>query len=53
MTQKAAEFDLFQFGLYVQDEVNVSDNFKLTVGLRIDIPYWEDGTENEDFNTVQ
>ncbi|MFK7832874.1 MAG: carboxypeptidase regulatory-like domain-containing protein [Winogradskyella sp.] len=50
-SQGAAEFDLFQFGLYVQDEVNVSENFKLTAGLRIDIPYWEDGTENEDFNT--
>ena len=50
-SEGAAEFDLFQFGLYVQDEVNVSDNFKLTAGLRIDIPYWEDGLENEDFNT--
>lgn len=50
-SQGAAEFDLFQFGFYVQDEVNVSDNFKLTAGVRIDIPYWEDGSENEDFNT--
>ncbi|MBL85117.1 MAG: TonB-dependent receptor [Winogradskyella sp.] len=47
----AAEFDLFQFGFYVQDEVNMTDNFRLTAGLRIDIPYWEDGLENEDFNT--
>ncbi len=50
-SEGAAEFDLFQFGFYVQDEVNVSDNFKLTAGLRIDIPFWEDGLENEDFNT--
>jgi outer membrane receptor for ferrienterochelin and colicin len=50
-SEGAAEFDLFQFGLYIQDEVNFSDNFKLTAGVRIDIPYWEDGTENEDFNT--
>jgi hypothetical protein len=50
-SQGAAEFDLFQFGFYVQDEVNFTDNFKLTAGIRIDIPYWEDGTENEDFNT--
>jgi hypothetical protein len=50
-SEGAAEFDLFQFGLYVQDEVNFSDNFKLTAGLRIDIPYWQDGLENEDFNT--
>jgi outer membrane receptor for ferrienterochelin and colicin len=50
-SEGAAEFDLFQFGFYIQDEVNVSENFKLTAGVRIDIPYWEDGTENEDFNT--
>ena len=23
----------------------------LTAGLRVDIPFWEDGLENEDFNT--
>ncbi len=47
----ASEFDLFQMGFYVQDEVNFSDNFKLTAGLRFDIPYFEDGRVNEDFNT--
>ncbi len=50
-SEGAAEFDLFQFGVYVQDQVDITDNFKLTVGARIDIPYWEDGLENEDFNT--
>ncbi len=50
-SQGAAEFDIFQLGLYVQDDVNISDNFKVTAGLRVDIPYWEDGLENEDFNT--
>ena len=47
----AAEFELFQAGFYVQDEVNFSDNFKITAGLRFDIPFWEDGRVNEDFNT--
>ncbi|MEM1258238.1 MAG: carboxypeptidase regulatory-like domain-containing protein [Bacteroidota bacterium] len=47
----AAEFDIFQFGLYVQDEFDITDNFKFTIGARIDIPYWEDGRENEEFNT--
>lgn len=47
----ASEFDLFQFGLYVQDEVTISDNFKLSAGLRFDVPYWSDGPVNEDFNT--
>ncbi len=47
----AAEFELFQTGFYVQDEVNFSDDFKITAGLRFDIPFWEDGRVNEDFNT--
>jgi len=46
----AAEFDLFQFGAYIQDEVDLTDNFRLTAGLRIDIPYWADGAVNDDFN---
>ena len=50
-SQGAAEFDIFQFGLYVQDQVNVTDNFKFTMGVRIDVPYWDDGLVNNDFNT--
>ncbi len=50
-SEGAAEFDIFQLGLYVQDVVSVSDNFTFTAGLRVDIPYWENGLENEDFNT--
>ena len=46
----AAEFDLFQLGLYVQDEIDVTDNFRVSMGVRIDVPYWEDGRVNEDFN---
>lgn len=45
-----AEFDVFQLGFYAQDEVQFSDNFKLTAGLRFDIPFWADGRENGDFN---
>lgn len=46
----APEFDFFQTAFYVQDEVNFSDNFTLTAGLRFDIPFWQDGLENPDFN---
>ena len=46
----AAEFDVFQLGLYAQDEFQVNDNFKLTAGIRFDVPYWADGPINEDFN---
>ncbi len=47
----AAEFDVMQFGTYIQDEVDVTDNLKLSAGLRIDTPVWEDGAVNNDFNT--
>ena len=47
----SADFKTFQAGFYVQDEVQVAENFKLTGGIRVDIPYWEDGTVNNDFNT--
>ncbi|HSI70541.1 MAG TPA: carboxypeptidase regulatory-like domain-containing protein [Gillisia sp.] len=49
-SQGAAEFDIFQFGLYVQDKINLTDNFKVTIGARIDVPFWEDGLVNDDFN---
>lgn len=46
----SADFNTFQAGFYVQDEVQIADNFKLTAGIRVDIPYWEDGPVNDDFN---
>ncbi|WP_422857985.1 TonB-dependent receptor [Flagellimonas sp. S174] len=49
-SEGAAEFDLFQLGLYAQDEVDITDNFRVSVGVRIDVPYWDGGRENEDFN---
>jgi hypothetical protein len=33
-----AEFSAYQLGFYVQDEWQINDRFKLTSGLRIDIP---------------
>lgn len=47
----SADFKTFQAGFYVQDDVQLTDNFKATIGLRVDIPYWDDGPVNEDFNT--
>lgn len=36
-----------QLGLYIQDEFVVSDNFNLTIGLRMDVPmYFTDPIEN-------
>ncbi len=49
-SQGAAEFSLTQLGFYAQDEFQLSSGFKFTYGIRADIPYWEDGTVNNDFN---
>jgi hypothetical protein len=38
----AANFRMAQLGLYVQDEFRVSDNFKLNVGIRADMPIFLD-----------
>ena len=46
----SADFKTFQAGFYVQDDIQLSDNFKATLGARIDIPYWRDGAVNDDFN---
>lgn len=49
-SQGAAEFGAKQFGFYVQNEMKISNNFKLSYGVRVDIPVWEDGLVNDDFN---
>ncbi len=36
----AADFNAMQLGFYVQDEIRFSDQFKLTAGLRVDIPIY-------------
>ena len=46
----AAEFNTLQLGFYVQDEVQMSETFKLTGGIRVDLPIWDDGRANDDFN---
>ena len=47
----AAEFNNMQLGFYVQDDIQFTDNFKFSLGLRADVPIWEDGIMNPDFNT--
>ncbi len=47
----AAEFNYSQLGFYLQDDIDVTDNFKLSLGLRFDLPFFDDGLVNEDFNT--
>ncbi|PCE62837.1 TonB-dependent receptor [Sediminicola luteus] len=46
----SADFKTFQAGFYAQDDVDMSDNLKVSFGVRVDIPYWDDGKVNDDFN---
>jgi len=49
----AADFNTLQLGFYAQDEFQVTDNLKLTGGLRVDIPiFLTDGPENTDFDNT-
>ncbi len=48
----SADFETEQYGFYVQDEIDVTDNFRVSLGARIDIPVFKAGTENEEFNTT-
>jgi hypothetical protein len=50
-SQGAADFSTMQLGGYIQDEMRLSDNFKLSLGFRVDVPVWENGLANDDFNT--
>jgi hypothetical protein len=50
-TNAAAEFKAMQLGFYAQDEIQVSDKFKLTAGVRVDIPiFTTTPTVNDHFN---
>ncbi len=50
-TDAAAAFKVLQLGFYTQDDYQVSTNFKLTYGIRVDVPiYLDDPMENKDFN---
>lgn len=41
-SKAAADFRTMQFGLYVQDEYQITERFKVTAGLRFDIPQYLD-----------
>ncbi len=51
--EAAAEFRMLQLGLYAQDEIQLRDNLKVTVGIRFDMPMFLDEPEEDiNFNTV-
>ena len=47
-------FDYMQASWYLQDEVTFSDYFKLTAGLRFELPFYPeiDGNENKEFTAL-
>jgi len=52
-TDAAAKFNAMQLAFYGQDEIQTGENFKLNLGLRIDIPiFTSDPAENQYFNTT-
>ncbi len=49
----AADFKMLQLGLYVQDEFQASDDFKVTFGIRADMPmFLTQPPVDNDFNTT-
>jgi len=49
-SEAVASFGAGQFGLYLQDKIQFSDNFSFTAGVRIDLPFYDDTPVNEQFN---
>ena len=54
-SEGSAQPELAQIGFYLQDDIQVNDRLTVSGGLRLDIPIWNDGLINEDFNlrTIQ
>ncbi len=49
-SQAVASFTGGQIGFYAQDEIQMSERFKLTAGVRFDFPYFSDTPTNDQFN---
>ena len=54
LAQVFPSFDYNQLSFYVQDELNISDNFKFTAGIRFEVPMFPDitGNENRNFTNI-
>ena len=49
-SEAIASFGAGQAGLYFQDRIQVNNDFSLTAGLRLDLPFYDDTPVNENFN---
>lgn len=53
-SEAAADFNMLTTGIYGQDEFQVNDDFKLTFGLRLDVPmFLTDSPETVDWETTK
>ncbi|MBQ8272356.1 MAG: TonB-dependent receptor [Tidjanibacter sp.] len=54
LQQVYPSFDFHQVSAYIQDEMNISNNFKLTAGLRLELPFYPNiaGNENKAFTEM-
>jgi hypothetical protein len=41
-SQGAAEFNVSQFGVYIQDNFKITNNFKF-LRFKVDVPVWDKG----------
>lgn len=52
--REGADFKAMQLGFYGQDEFQINKGFKLTYGIRLDVPiYLDEPLTNEDFNNSE
>lgn len=51
LAQEYPQFTYMQYSIYLQDEINFSERFKATVGIRFEVPSYPsiDNNENKDF----
>lgn len=49
-SEAIASFGAGQIGFYLQDRIQASDNFSLTAGVRVDVPFYDDTPVNDDLN---
>ena len=54
LSQAFPQFTYMQYSVYLQDEINVSERFKATVGVRFEVPVYPSisGNENKDFTEI-
>lgn len=53
LSQAFPQFSYMQYSVYLQDEINFSERFKATVGLRFEIPVYPSIADNENKDFTQ